>query len=58
MSDVCAVTILIVLGCALAWLVFGNPVELYLSRRQPEDEKRVIREFQGRRQDPPSEGSE
>ena len=53
-----AATLLIVLGCAAAWLTLGNPVELYLSRRQPEDEKRVIREFQGQRQDPPTEGSE
>ena len=50
--------LLVVLGVALAWTLLGNPVELYLSRRQPEDEKRVIREFQGRRQDPPTNGSE
>ena len=56
--DVFAITILILLAVATAWLTLGNPVELYLSRRQPEDEKRAIREFQGQRQDPPTEGSE
>jgi len=56
--DLFAITILILLGIATAWLTLGNPVELYLSRRQPEDEKRVIREFQGQRQDPPANGSE
>lgn len=58
MVDIFAITILILLGAALAWTLLGNPVELYLSRRRPEDEKRVIREFQGRRQDPPTNGSE
>lgn len=58
MTDIFAITILILLGVTTAWLTLGSPVELYLSRRQPEDEKRVIREFQGQRRDPPTNGSE
>jgi hypothetical protein len=58
MIDIFAIIVLILLGVALAWLLLGNPVELYLSTSRPEEEKRVIQEFQGRRQDPPTEGSE
>lgn len=58
MTDLAGLILLVVLGVALAWTLLGNPVELYMSRRRPEDEKRVIREFQGRRQDPPTNGSE